>query len=174
MGQLERYRVVSRRPTLRLEASQGRAATAYAAASVALWLAVWFFFGGRWGLFTLALLAVAAGVLAMFRREQWQFGAAGVRLDRRPWRPLVERPRDDFERVTLRLDGSAVEAPALPWRVTIEDRHGGRLFELQFRGEVAARVAGLLLIEALELELADGLEVEPKVAAAVRDTLARI
>lgn len=174
MEQLERYRIVSRRPTLRLEASQGRAATAYAAASVALWLAVWFLFGGRWGLFALSGLAVAAGIVAMFRREHWEFGAAGVRLDRRPWGRQIARPREVFERVALRFDGSGDGGPALPWRVTLEDRHGSRLFELHFRGEVGARVLGRLLVEALELEMTDGVEIDPKIAASVRRALERI
>lgn len=174
MTRLERYRLLSRRPSLRLELRQGRAATLLAGAAVAVWLLVWRVAGERGLPLLLASLLVLAGLAALLARERWTIGAEGVRFDRALWRPPVVRPRDALERVSLRCVVANGEPVRLPWQVALEDGDGGGLFVFAFEGELPARIVGHLVVEALELELVDGGEIAPEIAADLRAALDRI
>lgn len=177
MTHFERYRLVSRRPVLRLELRQALRAALFTGVAAALWLLVWFGADGRRDLLAVASLCVLVGAGAMLRRERWTIGRRGVRLDRAPWRRPVERPREQFERVTLRSEPANGEPRRLPWQVALEDGDGGGLFVFSFTAELPARVVGLLVVEALELERVDDRqagEVDPEVDAAVRAAMARL
>ncbi len=174
MTTLERYRLLSRRPALRLELRRGRGTLLFAGLAMACWMAVWFAAGLRSFLFTATTIGLLAGLAALLARERWTIGARGVRFERAPWWRAVERPREAFERVSLRCVVANGDPVELPWQVALEDGDGSGLFVFAFQGELAARVVGHLVVEALELERIDGGDVDPEIAAAVRDALARL
>ena len=171
---LERYRLVSRRPALRLEARRSRLALACAAGSGIVLLLVGVGASGRGVLLAAAALGAAAGAAALLHRERWTIDGQGVRLDRAPWRRPVVRPREAFERVSLHCVVANGEPIPLPWQVALEDGFGGGVFVFAFSNELPARIVGLLMVEALELELVEPGEVAPEVARAVRDALDRL
>jgi len=171
---LERYRLLSRRPALRLELRQGRAPLLWVSAALAgcgfAGLAV----GVATWLFASAALAAAVALAALGARERWTIGARGVRFARAPWLPPRRIPRDAIERVTLRSGVGDGDASDLSWEVALEDGDGGGRFVFAFREELPARVLGALAVEALELERVEGGDGGPEIAAAVRDALARL
>ena len=174
MTTLERYRLLSRRPALRLELRRGRATLLFLGLAVVCWLAVWLAAGLRSYLFAVTSVGLLAGLATLLVRERWTIGAQGVRFERAPWQPAVERPREAFERVSLRCVVANGDPVVLPWQVALEDGDGGGLFVFGFQGELPARIVGRLVVEALELELVDGGDIDPQVAAAVREALARL
>jgi hypothetical protein len=171
---LERYRLVSRRPALRLEARRARLAVAGAAGGGIVLLVAGAGVSGRGELLAVAAVGAAAGVGALLHRERWTIDGQGVRLDRAPWLRPVIRPREAFERVTLRCVVANGPPVLLPWQVVLEDGNGGGVFVLAFEGELSARIVGLLVVEALDLVLVEPGEVAPEVARAVRAALDRI
>lgn len=174
MTNLERYRLLSRRPALRLELRRGRGTLLFAGLAVACWLAVWFAAGLGSYLFAVTSVGLLAGLAALVARERWTIGTRGVRFERAPWHRAVERPREAFERVSLRCMVANGDPVELPWQVALENVAGASLLVFAFQGELAARIVGHLVVEALELELVDGGDVDPGIAAAVGDALARL
>lgn len=171
---LERYRLLSRRPALRLELRRGWGPPLLMAVAALLWLGVWFGAGAQPLLVVLASCGVVAALAVLLARERWTIGARGVRYTSALWRRPVEKPREAFERVSLRClvpNGDPVE---LPWQVALEDGDGGGIFVFTFQDELYARVLGALAVEALELERVEGGDGGPEIAAAVSDALARL
>jgi len=50
----------------------------------------------------------------------------------------------------------------LPWQVALEDGDASGLFVFAFQAELTARIVGRLVVEALELELVDGGDIDPR------------
>lgn len=171
---LERYRLLSRRPALRLELRQGRAPGLWFAAALGGCGLAGLAMGVRSWFFTLAAVALLAALAAVAARDRWTIGPRGVRFTRAPWLPANRLPRETIERVTLRSGVGDGDASDLPWQIALEDGHGGGRVVFAFREELPARVLGALAVEALELERVEGGDGGPEVAAAVRDALARL